>query len=384
MNNPKQEARDPNTSPDCLADLLFGFAGDVLENPALPLIVLENPYWLNQIRVEGPMKLLQRPDVPGYVVMALTQHPAALVASNAQFHIVLGEEVTDWKPALKCIAQLNCSGRHRQVLEHYNLIPHWLHPYLPSAVPVEAIEKWPPSEPVPLPRPVPLALEQLAALEFDWELRWDIAGCSMTPLETLQRLMVYPDCHMYLAMNPASSAEILTTIATLPETEIDPEWLDLDWGPHVKDHLGLNPNCPYEVGRSIKPDPRREFWFARFRTNEEMEALYREGKYWAANEAVERIDAPTWLVAEGLMRSVYLGNDYLSWFCGLLQTQDKRQLTRCITSPNWFTRFALVIREEVSQTILERLAEDANRYVRFVARTRLEDSNWSITREPGL
>lgn len=126
------EARDPDTKPERLRELFFQYSNDVLENPALPLVLLENPGWLHTLDHDSLGRLLLNPELPEYFVQSLTNHPMSNVARVASMHVALGEEIVSWEPLLKNLAALGYTAGMQRALEGHGLIPIWLRSYLPE------------------------------------------------------------------------------------------------------------------------------------------------------------------------------------------------------------------------------------------------------------
>lgn len=393
MTDPQFEARDPNTSPKRLAELLYGFTDDVLKNPALPLIVLENPGWLDGIDTERHRTLLNKPELPLYLVKSLEQSTYGPIAVNAKMHVALGTEITDWDPLLKNLALLNCSREDRLALEQHELIPQWLLAHLPplpaakaKRVPIEplvpltdqeaeVIRNRPERERESLARTTPAAaILHVLARDSSKQVQQRVARNSHTSQEDLRYLKKFDYCLVSIAENPATSTEILSQLANFGS---------LFSYKRLPDCIAMNPNCTAELAQQLRKSVVSEESWGRFYTAEELVKLFEEGKTWAAEEAKRRADTPQWLVAEGLMLDIQKRRAFMAWFCGLLATDNQKRLTKNLRSGNWFTRFAIAINPNTKPRALEKLAMDANRYVRFAAQARLQESGWSLGKELG-
>lgn len=389
MADPKLEARDPNTSLGRLAELLYGFADDVLANPSLPLILLENPGWLNEAQIEPLLKLLGRPTLPDYLVRALTQHHKPAIATNALMHVALGEEVSSWEPCLQNLAALNCSKDDRAILEKHELIPDWLKSYLePLPIPKQ-VRSNPrkPKAPPPFsedqkqtllrdsigrqqfvaqssksPEEIEFLLEQFPQVVYAYAAKNPI-----TPLLQLEKLMEDSHCWFALAANPSMTPELLDNLATR---------IIAAGQKYILDQIALNPNCTPELAARLRKEGVNLHNLVRFCTSEELQELFQSGYSWVAERARTRDDAPKWLIAEGMMQEIQKRRAYLPWFCGLLALDDQKRLTKNVRSANWFTRFAIAIHPSTKPKALEKLIDDANRYVRFAAKARLRDTTW--------
>ncbi|MGC4047028.1 MAG: hypothetical protein QM758_24800 [Armatimonas sp.] len=389
MTDPKQEARDPNTSPKRLAELLYGFTSDVLENPALPLILLENPGWLDEIDTERLLKLLNTSGLPAYLVEPMTQNPRQPIVVNAKMHVALGTEVTDWEPLLRNLAALNCYREDRGILEKYELIPGWLQPYLEPSAPPKKVQPRvrKPLEPLPLTeeqkqtlraspehkqRQIAMTTKSIEEVVFLLEHAPDIVATyaarnPVTPLSWLEKLMETHGCLYELVGNPSMTPELLSRL--IDKVQVT--------GPdYVMDRVGFHPACTPELAKRLEGLNVYDASLGRFRTTAELETLFLAGGQWALEEVRGRDNVPRWLVAEGLMQEIQKRRAYLPWFCGLLALEDQKRLSKNVRSANWFTRFAIAIHPSTKPKTLEKLVDDANRYVRFSAKARLSDTAW--------
>ena len=151
---PEEIARDPNTPPEQLAQLMGTHPRLVLENPILPLLFVENQNWLNPDKNSRPelTALLHLPHVPQYITNVLKKHPYWYVQELAKMHISQDEVEGSWQAYL--ISML-CSelyipeywGKHKQKddmyiqqlynqLLHHKLIPVWLKDNFTNLVPM--------------------------------------------------------------------------------------------------------------------------------------------------------------------------------------------------------------------------------------------------------
>lgn len=402
MNNPKQEARDPNTTPTRLAELIKGHPEAVLENPALPLILLENPGWLQKLEPVLLLKLLQRPKLPLILVETLAEHPKNPVKVNVQMHVILGEEVTTWQPVLQNLGALSCPYEHWLYLEKHNLLPEWLKPYVPPCKPPVAQAPKQETKQVEA-NPAQMTEQEKAELRAasfqglqwiaqskstpsdklaflaetaDENIRYLVATNPATPLEVLEKLKEERRSSEGLSSNPAVSAEFLADLL---------DRHDFTGDQHVANSIAANKNCTPELATRVRELGASLLSLYRFLSDEELSALFQENKYrYVAEELLARENAPVELVADAVMMQSDGHRTLLSWFCALLHTTDQDKLTNAFRSTNWYNRFAIVLREDTKAKTLEKLAGDANRYIRAIAKSRLNDSNWSFAKEHGL
>ena len=94
---PLAVAAHPNAPPDLLRRLVVWHPEAVLRNPALPLVLLEDPDWANGISPRLALRLLCSEDAPTILVSALAAWPGQ-VGQAARLHVGLaGECGADWE-----------------------------------------------------------------------------------------------------------------------------------------------------------------------------------------------------------------------------------------------------------------------------------------------
>ena len=90
-------AAHPNAPPDLLARLAPWYPEAVLGNPALPLVMLEDPSWAAKLQPKVALALLRFESVPAGLLHTLTDKPGAL-GQAARLHVgVAGECGPDWE-----------------------------------------------------------------------------------------------------------------------------------------------------------------------------------------------------------------------------------------------------------------------------------------------
>ncbi|MBB6052341.1 hypothetical protein [Armatimonas rosea] len=105
------EIFDPNTSPETLRRLARRDPVAFCQNPAAPLLLLENPlfFHFHPVRL---LQILRNESLPGWLVAHLALHRATCVREAAQLHIALAGEATEpWTG--KCRASASASTLRR-------------------------------------------------------------------------------------------------------------------------------------------------------------------------------------------------------------------------------------------------------------------------------
>jgi hypothetical protein len=97
----QRQAADPNADPALLALLAGAFPAAFCANPALPLLLLEDPAWPARFDPAAAGRLLSYADAPPDLVAAFAALGAPEAAHAARLHVALAGEAGDgWEPAL--------------------------------------------------------------------------------------------------------------------------------------------------------------------------------------------------------------------------------------------------------------------------------------------
>jgi hypothetical protein len=192
-------ARHPNTPPDILMELFFQHPDSILENPALPFLLMEEPnffrnqgQWINH-SYYAHTKILAKPSLPAYVVQHLIRSDRHDVRVMAEHHIALGEAELGWEKHVKQdIALLLCRHKDRGILERCQIVPDWLQELLPSIF----IQ---PSDSQQMDRLGHFPLAQLIAIFRDeqhpftyrWEVGRNILSRTDAPIELLHEALKF-------------------------------------------------------------------------------------------------------------------------------------------------------------------------------------------------
>ena len=90
----REQAQDPNTSPEVLRPLARRYPVAFCSNPAAPLFLLENPLFFH-FHFVRLMQILRDENLPRWLVEHLALHRAACVAEAAGMHVALAGEATE-------------------------------------------------------------------------------------------------------------------------------------------------------------------------------------------------------------------------------------------------------------------------------------------------
>lgn len=84
-------AKNPNTPPEILLELAHYYAESLLENPALPLLLLEHPGFLLNMRRDIIQLIAMSPCSPEFPIHLFTQHPDKVIRAAAALNPSLSE-----------------------------------------------------------------------------------------------------------------------------------------------------------------------------------------------------------------------------------------------------------------------------------------------------
>ncbi|MUG98516.1 hypothetical protein F7734_41975 [Scytonema sp. UIC 10036] len=308
-------ASNPNTPVEDLLELGTEFPEEFLNNPVLPLVVLENPNFLADMPQEALLIMLKhdavpswflewvanldsdeheevllvlliKPDVPQTALSKLSRSQNEVIAQAAKLHVNLAGEMDEgWEEAAKTaleMTQWNFSGQE-MLLYNVGIVPE----FLASALPIFddrnlTIAQNPDTPPHILQSLVentesrdyvaayivenpnaPAAALKILLGDENHRIRDSVACHPNTPLSILQ---AYQQQLMTLK-NPVTSAETLSELATSPWVEIrkgvafhpnTPQAFlallaqDENW--QVKTAVALNMNTPCRVLEQLAHD----------------------------------------------------------------------------------------------------------------------------------
>lgn len=232
-------ATNPNTPPETLAKLLARYPERVLANPVLPLLVLAESSFLQVVDRKELVPLLQRLDLPEFLVRALTIHHDPKVAETAQLHVLLGAAQPSWEEdVVRRLSTLKLDHGERQLLVARRLLPPWLESALPlpkqrltipkegesltdaqlqSAISVKLRAVY--NTPLILSMETPLQpwLEETirTCLQNSGVLVWFVCALHLDSQENLRTIARYPTWYLRLAiaLNVHTEMTLLTLLA---------------------------------------------------------------------------------------------------------------------------------------------------------------------------
>lgn len=239
-------AKNPNTPVPILWRLGFRSPAQLLENPALPLLFLENPAIGEKVPEATACALLREPSVPEWLVVAFVSH--------ADFH-VRREVAQHTKATLPLLSRLS-KDTHLGVLHALALNPR-----TPAEILASLVEKVDRRTKRYIAKHLNASLEtlQLFATCGDLSLQEEVAKHPNAPLSALESLSqnAYVDLRRHAARNPRTPEPILArliqdvdefvrrNVAQNPNTT--PELLARlakDQNPHVRSCVAANPKTP--------------------------------------------------------------------------------------------------------------------------------------------
>ncbi|MDO7874533.1 hypothetical protein Q5H93_07305 [Hymenobacter sp. ASUV-10] len=125
-------ARNPNTPPADLLHLAGRYWADFLENPVLPLLLLEDPGLPHRLPLRVLRALVRREEVPPLILQTLARHPDREVREGAKFHVsaLAAEseaEPVDWHQQLRQeLEKLPAQRATLPELLDLDVVPPWL------------------------------------------------------------------------------------------------------------------------------------------------------------------------------------------------------------------------------------------------------------------
>jgi hypothetical protein len=411
-------ARHPNTPVDILQGLFYSYPNAVFENPALPLILIEDTNFWRNIAPEKLIQVLREPKCPSYLIAFWANHPDLEVKTTASHHRSLGEAKDGWeKEILPDIAALESQYGERRCLTECDMIPEWLENVLP---PLLRSEK----EVLPIQYDTrPLTEEERAEREkFTANQWWEllqysnriadyefvleansrhlfdvIAQNPNTPVGILRQIS-HKDQEGYhnqfLLQNPNTPADVLCRFAKMsrPQYYMSHE----DCMRRIFNHN----NTPQDVWENLIPMlsptmklrpsryPLQKFTDAFHHIPENLKTPGKAKALWdyqliIGQRILHRRDADVSFRRQILSLSYNILETPFARFISLSQLKHEHPLPwKKARIKSWWVRFALAINPHTEKEILENLLQDADRYVVAAAKARLENPNWRF--EDGL
>jgi hypothetical protein len=419
-------ALHPNTPLDVLIDIFEHYPLYVLQNPAFPLILIEESQFFQYQSSQTLLKILLNTSLPTYIFPFFLHHSDVAIQITAKHHVASGTAKEGWEgEILQDIVMLDSSEVERKCLVQCQMVPQWLLEIWQG----QAWDKPDVSSPAPLDELdiTPLSQEEkesllhllesnrgviydhirqnnrLAVLEFVIQvegyphLRAFIASYEKTPPEILNLLFQYEEVWTKLAKNPRTPQAVLRQISTRlryiipltsnPNTPVDvlQDFVKVAYKSRsVADRLFKNHNITQSIWEELLPlvsfktkhlldrRPLQEF-LDFFRSSKPSSQDKRE----MAQKLLYREDTPLEIKYEAIHVSYLVFEKPLSQFLALSQTRNKIDLLPSEAKKSiWWVRLAIATNPCTEKFYLEKLSEDTNRYVRAAARARLENPNW--------
>lgn len=396
-------AANPNSSPGLLLYLLAIHPHVVMHNPALLLVMVEDPAYLTRAHSFSLLAILSRSDTPPYLVHWLTTHPEPEVATAARLHIHTPDPGGGtWLQELR--AYLREASR-RRTLHGSELVRLGL---TPASLPADrkallngprSRKAQPPRSPVAVPGPGSGDGEGKSRSE-----RLRAARQSAQP-EVLARLAEDRriDVRAAVAGNPAASPETRARLAQDPSAEVRRRVYQspftgeailrgaLAAGDGLSESLAQaileNPNTPGELIAALAGHPA-------CRCTSGHSYAFRLGAARHANTPPEILldlagdpdvevryclgSHPRFpavglsRLRESALRSAVRSESPADRAVAQVHPELPREILEFTAKANgWFDRATVVFNPALEEPILRLLSEDGNRVVRAAARARL-------------
>jgi hypothetical protein len=378
-------AANPNTPTEVLLLLCAEFPAQVLNNPILSLLFLENPNVFNTIPLDSLLILLQQEKVPVFFLeWAATQPKPEIqlaVAMNAQtpkpilekfvdsqwskiaeaarLHVNLaGEMLEGWDEAARAVVEsidiIHIDWVYLEKLAKVGLIPDFAIKLLLRNLPqhelycLKVLKTSATSA-----HTAPSALEQLTKYNY-WEIRSAVACNLRTPANILTQLASDRDwlVREAVAYNPRTPTRILAQLAN------DSDWL-------VRNAVSCNPSTPIQLREQLMPAQHRLV-----RCNSIHHNLSTHHTLSTSSKTLATLFLE--IIEKSQTHASFISTPLLSRFIILLhpQTPDEILVENC-RSFVWLERYAIARNTSTPLKTLKSLAKDANRIVCAAAKANL-------------
>lgn len=326
-------AKNPNLTqwlaPQCFGQLSVSLA----ENPALPLLFLENPTLAEQAAEETLLRMTRRPDSPKTLLEILTQHSIRQVREAARLHVAIYGNASE-EQVRQELAKLPIGGKDKLLLLHsWKLVPEWLakvHKLKPRKEPILPAQISGCINEEPLTESERSQIEQLmlAKANSQWETYSDqLREIAEKPYQKSEILYLLSQNHFLrdsLRANPAASIPLLVFLGA------DKALID-------------RADAPFEVKAS------------------------------AVARQVEE-NAVSGLIVVLALASARADEQYHEAALTKRRAVGEELLHEATLSTRWFRRLGAALNSRLAEKDRKRLVEDANAIVRAVARdTKLRD-----------
>lgn len=332
-------AQNPNTPTDVLLKLGAKFAKQFINNPILPLLLLENPNLVENIPLNTLISLLKQEQVPDYILNAASQH------QNENVLILVASHINTSKAALEHLSKSHYATVQEVAKLHVNLAEE-------IDLDIEEVRK----QLIVKLNPVftyevnqeDLALAQLIPdfllCNLQHKILYTIAMYPKTPIDVLKILSskkFYSTLHEYVVLNPNISVNLLESVAEhyIQMSSNAPKESSIQiYFERVLAAIVSNPNAPIHLIEKIYQYPS-DFIHARVAAN--------------LNTSVDILDI--------LVNSK---NSYVRSSVATNPNTSRNSLNKlCLDQDNW-VRFSVAVNRNMPANLLEILAIDKDSNIR--------------------
>lgn len=381
-------AANPNTPTEVLLNLGGEFPGQVLNNPILPLLFLENPHLFTTIPLDSLLILLQQEKVPIFflewavtqpkleiqlavamnaqtpksVLEKLVDHQWSKIAEAARLHVNLAGEMPEgWdeaaRAAVESIDIIHIDWVYLEKLAKVGLIPDFaIKPLLRNLSQHELYGLKVLKAAATSAHTAPSALEQLTKYDY-WEIRSAVACHLRTPANILAQLASDRDwlVREAVAYNPRTPTSILAQLAN------DCDWL-------VRNAVSCNPSTPIQLREQLMSAQHRLVRCNSIHHNLSTHPTLSTNPKTLAHLFLE-------VIQKSQIHASFISNPLLSRFIVLFHPQTPDEILVDISrSSLWLERYAIAHNTSTPLKTLKSLARDANRIVRATAKANIRKS----------
>jgi hypothetical protein len=122
-------ALNPNIYPDLIKDIFIHAKEEILQNPSLPLLLIENPNLFDDLNHNYLSRIMHMENIPYCVLSALNSHPSTDIAHAAHCHVGYAGEVQnneDYTESVRGIMHLRLEATHKDKLCEGQIFPRCL------------------------------------------------------------------------------------------------------------------------------------------------------------------------------------------------------------------------------------------------------------------
>jgi hypothetical protein len=387
--------RNPNTPPEILIAQMKSYADVFCQNQAAPLLLLENPSLLKR-HINTLKKLLRSSHLPTVFAQILATHSYSTVQEAALLHVVVAGELEGrWEKELREIVASKIPAKSGTIrrLHAFGVVPDWL------------------SNELHLPDKETLAhlkQEILPRLKADWNY-WKQANekpiVSDFPLTDTEKDLIdnriwhnilinfphicrpsfshyvvekYYDSNIQFDRDDLHLYSIFCGIAGSNSTPGDVlKHLMTQWV--YRNFMLQNPNLPTDILHEIVNEgleKDQNFYSLSFLFNPKLSSAQiityaKQRKY--PEILLTRSDIPEEVCRQSLCDAALENANSGIRLVAILSTTQSSILRSQARSLEWLLRLAVSLNTHTEKKYLKHLAEDGNRYVRAVAKARLND-----------